>query len=106
GVPPPFATGPFRLHCPQLGGGLLHPVTLSVRTPLLMTLLSCDCPVQPVSRSAVFPSASKESNVGQFTKPGVGVAVGPPPGVVVAVAPPPLVGVAVGAGAPPLHWRG
>src|SRR6185369_13226583 len=86
---------------------------------LLMTLLSCDWPVQPVSRSAALPSASNESDVGHEPPPGVGVAVGPPPpgvdvavgppppGVDVAVGPPPGVGVAVAVGGGlPLHSGG
>src|SRR6185369_8128399 len=98
-VPPAFAMGPLRLHVPQVGAGLPHPLTVSVSTPLLMTLLSCDWPVQPVSRSAALPSASNESDVGHEPPPGVGVVVGPPPpGVDVAVGPPPPgVGVPVGA---------
>jgi hypothetical protein len=57
-VPPAFSIGPFTLHCPQFGDDPAQPLTFSVSAPSLITLLSCDWPVHPVSRSAASPSAS------------------------------------------------
>jgi hypothetical protein len=82
-VPPAFSAGPSRLHCPQFGDDPAQPLTFRVSAPSLITLLSCDCPVHPVSRSAASPSASNCSDVGHPPAPGVGVAAGP---VAVAVA--------------------
>jgi len=91
GVPPLFCIGPSTLHWPQLGDAPAQPLTFNVSAPLLITLLSCDWPLQPVSRSAASPFASNWSDVGQPPAPGVGVAAGP---VAVAVA----TGVAVTTG--------
>src|SRR5712691_8895481 len=56
-TPPAFGAGPLTVHTPQGDVGDAQPVTLTVARPLLMTWLSCDNPVQPVSRSAPEPLA-------------------------------------------------
>jgi hypothetical protein len=91
-APPLFGIGPLTLQVPQVGDVPAQPLTASVRTPLSITVLSCESPVHPVSRSAASPFASNVSELGHPPGPGVGDAL--TVGVAVRV----VVGVAVGVG--------
>ena len=107
-VPPAFGAGPLTVATVPA-----QPVAFTVRRPLLMTWLSCDWPVQPLSRSAASPLARKVIWVGHAPPTvvevgcgvGTSVTVGTPAVAVGAPAVgvgPPAVGVgppAVGVGA-------